>query len=129
MHAVGRRTERTVPVAPGTVEATAASAHEEADHMPSAPAAAHDELDYNVMRFNTLRDSRAERLRIGPSAKRPPATGLLHVCRRRARFRFVEVPAQKHLPPTDAMAARCSYAVREGSAGRERVGDDLPRLV
>ena len=60
--AVGRRTERTAPVVPGAVEATAASAREEADDVPSTPAAALGELDYNVMQFNTLRDSCAERL-------------------------------------------------------------------
>jgi hypothetical protein len=62
MHAVGRRTERTAPVVFGAVEATAASAREEADDMPSSPAAAHDELDYKLMRCNILRDSFGERL-------------------------------------------------------------------
>ena len=50
---------------PGAVEATAASAREEADDVPSTPAAALGELDYNVMQFNDLRDSKARRLPTG----------------------------------------------------------------
>src|SRR5829696_7562512 len=49
----------------GAVKATAASAPEEADDVPSTPAAALGELDYNIMQFNALRDSRASRLPMG----------------------------------------------------------------
>ena len=49
----------------GAVEATAASAREEADDVPSTPAAALGELDYNVMQFNALRDSRARLFPMG----------------------------------------------------------------
>jgi hypothetical protein len=56
----------------GAVEATAASAREEADDVPSTPAAALGELDYNVMQVNALRDFRAEGLARGegPGATR-----------------------------------------------------------
>src|SRR5687767_14584982 len=115
MRAVRRRTERTAPVVFGAVEATAASAREEADDMPSSPAAAHDELDYNVMQCNILRDSFGERLGIGEAAKRPPATGLLRRCRRRPPRRFVEA-RRKALSTDDATAcARCG-ALPSGSS-------------
>ena len=107
MRAVGRRTERTAPVVFGAVEATAASAREEADDMPSSPAAAHDELDYNVMQCNILRDSFGERLGIGQAAKRPPATGLLRRCRRRPPRRFVEA-RRKALSTTMRLPARAA---------------------
>ena len=52
----------------GVVEVTATSAREEADDVPSTPAAALGELDYNVVQFNALRDFRADGL--------PAAVGL-----------------------------------------------------
>ena len=91
----------------GAVEATAASAPEKADDVPSTPAEALGELDYNVMQFNALRDSRARRLPIGVERAATRCHRTAAPALQRPEPRLVEGATQlgPREPPKDAQPA------------------------
>src|SRR5215203_5543895 len=97
--AAERRTKRTTPMVLGAVEATAASAPEKADVVPSTPGTALGEQGYKLMRVNGLRCTSPCRHRSRPAPARPVATGLLHPCRRRRRHHFVEGAGEARATP------------------------------